>query len=248
MNDIDKVINLIKYYLGIFPDWKDCTKASCWQGLNAERRHMNGLSPAIPFSEFKSRVKWAEQRGCNCLHLFLVNKGDGEGCGYSVMDSSTAKEADRRIRWAAKRGMGIVLWCMADDSNDWAKALDFDALMTVCKHRGWLDIASTIVVGLECDEYWNANEVAKRIATVRQYYHGKVGVHETSGHYDYAYLADILFYQVNPGKTEPVIRAEAEKVKAIIGRPLNFFELSRHDDRDLCEAAFAGGAYGVGNW
>lgn len=210
---------------------------------------MNGLSPAIPFAEFKARVKWAEGRGCNCLHLFLVNKGDGEGCGYSVMDAATANEANRRIEWAAKRGLGIVLWCIADDSNAWAKSLDFDALMKVCKSRGWLDIASTIVVGLECDEYWSANEVAKRIAVIRQYYHGKVGVHQTSGRIDYAPFADIMFYQTNPNKSGSGIMSETIKtIGKLGGKPMNFFELSRHEDRQLCEAAFSGGAYGVGNW
>lgn len=244
-----KLINLIRYWLGIRPGWKDCSKASCWQGANAGTRHMNNLSPKLSFGEFKERTKWAEKRGCNCLHLFLVNKADGEKAGYRVTDKATAKEADRRIRWAAKRGLGIVLWCISDDSNDWAKALDMDALMKVCEKRGWLDIASTIVVGLEVNEYWKSEaEVAKRIATIRKYYKGKVGVHATSGKYSFgASAADIVFAQTEPGKSASQIKAEVAKAKAT-GKPVNFFELSRHEDRELAQAALDAGAFGVGNW
>ena len=229
------------------PDWKDCSKASCWQGSNAGTRHMNILSPAFSDATFQQRVKWAEGRGCNTLHLFLVNKGDGEGSGYTALDPATAKAMDRRIRWAANRGMGIVLWCMADDSSAWAKSLDMDALMRVCEKHGWLDIASTVVVGLETDEYWSAAQVQAHIATIRKHYRGKVGVHMTSGKTSFAPFADILFYQVNPGKSAAQIAAETKKALAT-GKPVNFFELDRHENRSLSEAALAAGAFGVGNW
>ncbi len=229
------------------PDWDECTKASCWQGQNAGTRHMNILSPAFSDATFQQRVKWAEGRGCNTLHLFLVNQHDGEGSGYTALDPATAKAMDKRIRWAARRGMGIVLWCMADDSTAWAKALDMEALMRVCEAHGWLDIASTVVVGLEVEEYWSAAQVQAHIATIRKHYKGKVGVHHGSGKATYAPMADILFYQVNPGKTAPQIAAETKKALGC-GKPVNFFELSRHEDRELSEAALSAGAYGVGNW
>lgn len=242
-----KLIPLLLYCLGISPGWRECSKASCWQGPNAGTRHMNILSPKFADAVFRDRVKWAEGRGCNCLHLFLVNKGDGEGAGFSALDPADAEVMDRRIKWAAKRGLGIVLWCMADDSAAWARSLDMEALMKVCEKRGWLKIASTIVVGLETDEYWSANQVAAHIAAIRRHYKGKVGVHMTSGKTSYAGLADILFYQVNPGLTAPQIASETRKALAT-GKPVNFFELSRHEDRALAEAALAAGAFGVGNW
>lgn len=143
--------------------------------------------------------------------------------------------------------MGIVLWCMADDSSAWAKSLDMEALMRVCEDKGWLDIASTVVVGLETDEYWSAAQVQAHIATIRKHYKGKVGVHMTSGKTSYAPLADILFYQTNPGKSAAQISAETKKALAT-GKPVNFFELDRHENRALSEAALSAGAYGVGNW
>ena len=244
-----RLIGIITYYLGIRPSWKDCSKASCWQGSNAATRHMNILSPAFSDATFKERVKWAEKRGCNTLHLFLVNKGDGEGSGYTALDPATAKAMDRRIKWARKRGLAIVLWCMADDSNDWARNFDMSALMRVCEEKGWLKIASTIVVGLEVNEYWKSeSEVAKHIATIRRFYDGKVGVHATSGKYSFgASIADIVFAQTEPGKSASQIKAEVAKAKAT-GKPVNFFELSRHEDRELAQAALDAGAFGVGNW
>jgi hypothetical protein len=208
---------------------------------------MNILSPHFTDGEFKARAKWAEGRGCNTLHLFLANQHDGEGSGYTALDPSTAAVMDRRIRWARKRGLAVVLWCMADDSSAWAKSLDMDALMRVCAKRGWLRLCSTVVVGLECDEYWDLGQVRRHIAAIRRRYNGKVGIHMASGKVSWASEADILFYQTAPGKNPAQIAAETRKALAC-GRPDNFFELSRHEDRALCEAALAAGAYGVGNW
>ena len=229
------------------PSWRDCSRASCWQGSNAGTRHMNILSPHFPDAVFQDRVKWAKSRGCNTLHLFLVNKGDGEGSGYTALDPATAKLMDARLRWARRQGMGIVLWCIADDSAAWAKNFDMEALMRVCEKHGWLDLASTIVVGLETDEYWSASQVAAHIATIRRHYKGKVGVHMTSGKTSYAPHADLLFYQTNPGKSPSQIASETKRALGC-GKPVNFFELSRHEDRALSQAALDAGAFGVGNW
>ena len=71
----------------------------------------------------------------------------------------------------------------------------------------------------------------------------------TSGKWDWVQVADILFYQTAPGKTAAQIKGETAKVVANCkGKPVCFFELSRTEDRSLCEAALAGGAFSVGNW
>lgn len=242
-----KLINLIKYWLGIKPKWNECTKSSNWFGVNANHRVMNILSPLMSETRFNERVAEAKERGVNCFHLILVNKADGECAGYTALDQVSAKVMDKRIEKLRKDGYGIVLWCMTDDSKEWSRMLDMPALMKVCKQHGWLKQASTVVVGLETDEYWSAAEVASHIAVIRQYYDGKVGVHMTSGKTSFAPFADILFYQTEPGKNPAQIKAEA--VKALqCGKPVNFFELSRHEDRALCQVALAAGCYGVGNW
>jgi len=57
--------------LGPVPSWDKTTKASCWQGGDAEVRHMNILSPHMPEETFKARVKWAKDRKCNTVHQAL---------------------------------------------------------------------------------------------------------------------------------------------------------------------------------
>ena len=246
MGGMQRLAAYIRYLLRRPPSWKACSKASCWQGSNAGTRHMNILSPHFTDGEFKARVRWAEKRGCNCLHLFLVNQHDGEGSGFTALDPATADVMDRRLRWAAKRGLGLVLWCMSDDSREWARSLDMDALMRQCRKRGWLRLCSTVVVGLEVDEYWSRAQVAAHIAAIRRHYRGKVGIHHSHGT-GWADLADILFYQCDPGKTAAQITYETRRALGC-GKPVNFFELSRHEDRALAEAALSSGAFGVGNW
>lgn len=82
----------------------------------------------------------------------------------------------------------------------------------------------------------------------RKYYSGKVGVHATSGKYSFAAAAaDIVFAQCAPGKSAAQIKGEVSRAKGT-GKPVNFFELSRHEARDLAKAALDSGAFGVGNW
>lgn len=244
-----KLLPLLRLWLRLpAPSWRKCVHASCWQGSNAQTRHMNILSPKFDDATFRERVKWAEKRGCDTLHLFLVNKGDGEGAGYNALDPDTAAVMDRRLKWAYKRGMRLVLWCMSDDSASWARSLDMGALMRVCKKRGWLRMASTVVVGLEVDEYWSRQQVKAHIETIRRFYKGKVGIHHSSG-WSMIDLADILFYQTSTGKTAPQIASETRHaIASCCGKPVCFFELSRHEDRALAQAALQAGAYAVGNW
>ncbi len=240
------------------PDWDAATLASCWSGNNAGQRNMNILSPGMSDGKFRERVAWQKARGCNTVHLFVSNKADGEHAGYSIygnvwdwsIDAATCDTFRDRIAYCRGRGLAVVLWLFADDSSDWnrAAAKDFPRYLRDLKNEGLLKYASTVVVGLELDEYFSASQVAALVAATRAVYHGKVGVHQTSGRMDFAPLADIMFYQVNPGRSAAQIEAEARKVKAAVGKPLNFFELSRHEDRALSEAALRGGAFAVGNW
>lgn len=240
------------------PDWDEATLASCWSGNNAGQRNMNILSPGMSDGKFRDRVAWQEKRGANTVHLFLANKADGEYAGYSIygdgwdwtIDAATCKTFRERIAYCRGRGLAVVLWLFADDSSDWnrAAAKDFPRYLSDLKNEGLLTYASTVVVGLELDEYFNAAQVGALVAATRQVYGGKIGTHQTSGRADFAGLADICFYQVSPGKSASQIEAEARKIAGAVGKPLNFFELDRRENRSLCEAALKGGAYAVGNW
>ena len=251
-----KLINWFRWKFRILPKWDECRRASCWSGNNAAKRMMNMLSPSMPESTFRERVKWMLDRGCDTVHWFVANKADGEFSGYCIygrrwdwqVDKSTVALFKKRIDYVRKRGMAVVLWLMADDSSEWAKAAidNLAPYLAGLDEHGLFDQASTVVVGLEADEYWSQGQVATFIAALRRHYKGRIGVHHSHGFRD-AHLADVLFLQVNPGLTPDQIRSAVIGAKAT-GKPVNAFELDRHENRKLAEAAISAGAFGVGNW
>lgn len=238
--------------------WDACTRASCWRGANAKNRMMNMLSPAFTDAKFAEYRDWMKSIGCNTAHVFLSNKADGEGGGYCIYGTSWTWEINAafcdvfrsRIADLRANGFAVVVWLLADDSSAWNKeeAKNFPKYLQDLKAQGLLDQASTVVAGLELDEYYQSAQVSALVNAIRKVYPGKVGTHQTSGRYEFAALADICFYQVSPGKSAAQIKAEAAKVVKATGKPVNFFELDRQPNRALCDAAFAGGAFAVGNW
>ena len=242
------------------PAWDKATLASCWNGANANQRMMNMLSPHMSDAKFDSYLAWMKSRGVNTAHCFVSNKGNGENSkpGYSVygqdcdwiVDKTHVALMKSRISKIRKSGLAFVPWLFADDSSSFNKVAksNFDKYLLDIKNEGLLKEASFVVVGLELDEYYNANEVSRLVQATRKVYPGKIGTHQTSGKYSYSVFADICVYQVGPGKSEAWIKAEASRIKKIVNKPLWFFELERFPARSKCEAALAGGAIGVGNW
>lgn len=260
MNIFEKIVNWFKSWFGgeaSIPKWDQCTKASCWNGANASQRMMNILSPSMSEDKFKSYMNWMKARGCNTAHVFTSNQADGENAGYCIygntwdwsVDSNTVNIMKKRIDELRKNDFAVVLWLFADDSrwNQKAKK-NFPKHLSDLREQGILEKASTVVAGLELNEYLNASEVAALANSIRANYSGKIGIHQTSSRFDYAGLGDIMFYQINPGKPASFIKSEATRVKNATGKPLNFFEIERQPDRAKSEAAMAGGAFGVGNW
>lgn len=241
------------------PGWEYCTLASCWEGSNAQHRMMNILSPHMPDSKFNDYMNWMKGRGCNTSHLFIANLADGEYGGYSIYGRKWSWGIDKqycdfmksRIKTLRKNGFAIVIWLMADDSAAYSDALKTNFLRYVrdVKTQGFFDVASTVVVGLELDEYYTESEVKRLCEATKSVYSGKIATHQCSGKYAYHKYADILFYQTATGKTESQIESEVRRIKKNIGgKPINAFEISRNPARKLCEAAFRGGAFAVGNW
>lgn len=242
------------------PKWNACTKASCWHGANASQRMMNVLSPYMPEGVFKERLGWMKSRGVNTAHVFLANTADGEYAspGYSVYGPTCSWKRDaghvqtmlRRIAELRRNKLAVVVWLFADDSTRFNReaAKNFPQYLADVRAAGLLDDASLVVAGLELDEYFSASQVSALVRAIRGVWSGKVGVHQTSGRLDYSVFGDVAFYQVNPGRNAEWIESEARRVCGAAGKPVAFFELSRQEDRDLCQAAFRGGAYAVGNW
>ena len=255
---IDYYVDTRQVSVDATPAWDACTRASCWRGANAANRMMNMLSPAFTDAKFAEYRDWMKSIGCNTSHVFLSNKADGEGGGYCIYGTSWTWEINaafcemfrKRIADLRAHGFAVVVWLLADDSSAWNKeaARNFPKYIQDLKAQGLLDQASTVVAGLELDEYYQSAQVSALVNAIRKVYPGKVGTHQTSGRYEFSALADVVFYQVNPGKSAAQIKAEASKVVKATGKPVNFFELDRQPNRALCDAAFAGGAFAVGNW
>lgn len=250
---------LTMWFYGLFvPGWDKATLASCWSGSNAGMRNMNILAPGMSDATFKERIKWMKGRGCNTAHVFLSNQGDGQYAGYCPygtgwtwkVDEAVCKMMRQRIRALRRARLAVVVWLFADDSSAWnaEASKNFVKYLSDCKDQGLLALASSLVVGLELNEYFNSSQVRVLVEVARRFYKGKIGTHQTSGRSDFAAHADLCFYQVSPGKDEAAIASETRRVRAAVGKPLNFFELERHEDRELAQAALSNGAYGVGNW
>jgi len=244
--------------IGSPPSWDKCTKASCWQGSNAQTRHMNCLSPKMPEGEFKRRIKWAVDEGCNTVHLYLSNEGDGEYAGYSIygaswgssLDKAFIKLAKSRIEYARRQGLAVVLWLFADDSGGFAAKgrRMFDRYVRDLEANGLFEHASIRVVGLEIETYFSHDEVKSLVEAMLYYHPSPVGVHQSSYRVDYADLADIFFYQVKPGHTEAWLVNEAARVRRTIYKPLCFFEIERQESSKCAAILAAGDAFSVGNW
>ena len=238
------------------PTWDQCTKASCWNGSNAQQRMMNMLSPGMSDGKFTDYMNWMKSRGCNTAHVFTSNKADGENAGYCIygnnwdwtVDAAYVKKMNDRISILRKNGFAVVLWLFADDSASWNKVAkaNFPQHLNDLKNQKILDNASIIVVGLELNEYFNANDVAKLVSATRAVYSGKIGTHHTSKVTSFAGMGDILFYQVNPGTS---INEIVNTVNSWKGRmPINMFEMERKPDTARSQAALNAEACGTGNW
>ncbi len=240
------------------PSWENAAHASCWDGSNARKRMMNLLSPAFSEGKVDDYIAWMKSRGCDTAHLIVANRSDGEGGGYTIYGSSWSWKVDQnicnmmkaRIKKLRANKFAVVIWLFTDDSSAYTKVAkaNFPQYLNDLKAQGLLAEASTVVLGLELDEYFGASDVDKLAKATRAVYSGKIGTHHTSGKVSFAKFGDIVFYQVSPGKSASWIKAEAKRIKATTGKPLNFFEIERNPDRVKSQAAIDGGAYGVGNW
>lgn len=244
-----KLLNKIRYWLKIVPDYRKCKHASCWDGSNAQRRMMNIMSPFFSDAKFEEYLKWMKGRGCDTAHVFFANEKDGEGAGYYVTDNP--KLSKKRIKRLREEGFAIVAWLMADDSPNFSKAMFAkpEAYVKTLAKAGFFDHVSYLVLGLEMDEYGNAAQWASLQAAVKKYAPKmKIGTHHASGKYTYAGLGQIVLDQQAPNKvTAHSIKAAITKIRAM-GKEAVGFEYSRHAQRDLAQAAFNAGAIGVGNW
>lgn len=238
--------------------WDECTKASCWNGSNANQRMMNMLSPHMPDNKFESYLNWQKKdRDCNTVHLILANRSDGEFGGYTIygpnwdwsIDQNYANIMVKRIEKLYEEGFGIVLWLITDDSTIYAREMNKNPQQYIndLNSLGVFKYTSTVVLGLEMDEYMSTTNVDNLYKALKTKYSGKIGVHHTGGRYSFVNWGDIIFVQIDPTADHNKIRNAVNNAKKY-GKPINFFEFQRFPDREGSKAAMEAGAFGVGNW
>lgn len=229
--------------------WKDCRYSSNWDG-DAGRRMMNLVSPAFPDAKAKEYLDWQISLGCDHVHLLLVNQGDGEGAGYDCLADANAKAvALKRVREARSRGLGVVAWIVADDSDAYRRRIFADPKKYADSLKDFMPCLSYIVLGLEMDEgeggaaKWTALRDAVRAAG----WSGPVATHHTGGKYAYAGLGEIVMDQLprkcSVADVSKSVRALVAKGYAVCG-----FEYARNPSREKAMAALDAGAFGCGNW
>lgn len=230
--------------------WKDCKRSSNWNGNNASQRMMNLVSPAFSDAKAKEYLDWQTGLGCDHVHLLLVNKADGEGAGYDCLADANAKAvALKRVKEARSRGLGVVAWIVADDSDAYRKEIFKDPAKYAAALKDYMPYLSYIVLGLEMNE--GEGSAAKwqslRDAIKAAGWTGKFATHHTSGKYTYAGLGEIVMDQRDPKCSAADVESS---VKALVakGYAINGFEYERGPNKAKAQAALNAGAFGCGNW
>lgn len=242
--------------------WTDCTKSSNWWGKNAAHRAMNALSPKFSEGKFKEYIKFQKDRGCDHVNLFVCNKADGEGGGYSIwgttpfskpVPNDTSKMMIKRLEYCRKQGLGIWLWLLADDSTDWNRKIlaNPQKYVSDLKAGGFLDknLVSGICLGLELEEYASAGNLSALYSNLKNAWKGGIATHSVSDKYTFAAFGDAVFVQVNPGTDKKKICNFVNTVAAKTGKKVAAFEMEREPDNAKSKYVLENSkAYSVGNW
>ncbi len=230
--------------------WKDCRYSSNWNGSNASKRMMNLVSPKFSDAKVREYLDWQQSVGCDHCHLLLVNEADGEGAGYDALADAKAREvALARVRQIRARGMGVVAWIVADDSNNYRKRIFADPAKYASGLKDFMPYLSYICLGLEMNEGEGSSAKWKslRDAIKAAGWTGPFATHHTSGKGTHASLGSIVMDQLEPSCTTADI---AKSVKALRGKGYEVcgFEYSRGPDAAKAKAALDAGAFSCGNW
>ena len=222
--------------------------ASCWNGSNASKRHMNLLSPKMSDSRAGEYIAWMKAKGCTVAHLILANGGDGESAGYAAWNDSDRPKMLARLRAVREAGLAPVPWLITDDSSALLKELFGRPGALIPAMAEFFDDVPYVVLGLEMDEGGNSAQWSSVRAALRRVYSGPIGVHHTSGNaFPFASYGDIVLGQLKPGCSAAQVKAQIIAILQLGKRAVGF-EYSRGPDRSLCIAALEAGAEGVGNW
>ena len=230
--------------------WNKCRYSSNWNGTNASRRHMNMVSPKMSDKQFGEYLSWIIANGCDHVHLLMVNQADGECAGYDALTDSKSRQValDRVVTIRAK-GLGVVAWVVADDSDGYRKQIFANPKKYADGLSYFFPYLSYICLGLEMDE--GEGSIAKwqslRDAIKAAGWNGKFATHHTSGKATHAGLGSIVMDQLDPSCSTADIAKSVKALKAK-GYEVCGFEYSRGPDKSRSQAALDAGAFSCGNW
>ena len=127
---------------------------------------MNLVSPKFSDAKAKEYIDWQQSLGCDHVHLLLVNQGDGEGSGYDCLaDAGHKAVALARVRDIRARGLGVVAWVVADDSDGYRRKIFDNPARYADALKEYFPYLSYIVLGLEMNEGEVRSRSGRRSAT-----------------------------------------------------------------------------------
>ncbi len=234
--------------------WNRCRHSSNWDGNNAAKRYMNMISPKFSDKKFAEYLDWIVARGCDHCHVLLVNGADGEGSGYDCLTNASTRElALKRVKAIRGKGLGVVGWIVADDSDSDRKKIFANPSKYAEGLKPYFPYLSYVVIGLEMDEKLGGEQIpaskwkALRDAVKSAGWTGKFGTHHTSGKYPYASLGEIVCDQLDPSCTTAQIKSSVKALRAK-GLEVVGFEYDRNPNRLKANASLDAGAFSCGNW
>lgn len=222
-------------------------------------RCMNYLSMSTQYGAFCNMVEDCKRKGADTLYLYFSNDKDGfpaptsfyaNGLIGGPVNTHIVEEMQKRLMFAAKSKMYVDAWLFADDSAKIALQPMTVKLKYVADVVKYFDsYVDRYVVALEANEYMSQADVTA-IAMVLRKTGKKVGLHLTSGKYDWSShpAIDIHYHQYGFGKRPQQIQAETSRVVAALKKPVIAAEYDLSSaNKALGDAAMRGGAVGTGN-
>lgn len=230
------------------------------------------LSPKVAQAQKEWVLHTLKGKGANSINLYLLNEGDYGGeivCPYrnnrwfgAELDLARLAEWEDVFRCCLAMGLAPIFWCAADDSpvirDGWKNKRQAVANILMYLAARFDRYALAWVIGLECNEWSNARDVDFYGSILAASVKHPVGVHQTSGRWDYARASCFYYMMLQYGFGRKNHTAKPEDVAALtrkcmseLGKPVVACEYSRYGDsaqaRAAGQAAISAGAVGVCN-
>lgn len=181
-------------------------------------------------------------------HIYIYTQNEADDVG----DVSPKPDWEARLDRLNSIGLRPMLWLMADDSPSLAgRPLSAHMAHNAEMVRRFDDKVDAYIIGLESDEYWDANSVTALVNHLKPLTDKPVGVHLTPGikpaHYA---AAEVIFLQTGFNLNEAEFRQRVAEALAL-GLPVIVAEYDLQSDSNLSrrygDIACEMGAIGTGN-